>query len=304
MKKQLNFLTVALLGITSLLVSYAQETDGKPMVRPVARPVPTLLREEARPASSTREAAIENSKNVRMEARADIKGAIDQKKEEVMNLRDDMKMGIDEIAKQKRDDVRAVLESTSTTPGEKQEAVKKLRADYMAEIEQKRTEFKSQLEERKTEMKSTIEAKRADLKTKLASIKDERKQNLALSVNDKFQALNKKAVETLSNTVTRQEAVLQKIKERVAILSGEGVDVTVLNSQIGDIDAKIADVRSAILSQSEKVYTIDVTTEDELKTNTEATRNSLRTDITALHDAVTSISTLIKNIVSSLNTNQ
>lgn len=193
-----------------------------------------------------------------------------------------------------------VMEERKEIRMETRNTIGGLRDGARKEISKTREEFRVEMKEKADEVKVRIDQKRDELKKKLSVIKDERKKELVLTINDKFQALNKKAVERLGESMNRQEDAIKKLKERMTNPAFSNQNNTAINTQIANAEAKIAEVRSKLSTQSGKVYTINVTTEASLKANTEAQRLALKADITAIQDSIKSISELIRSAAKDL----
>jgi hypothetical protein len=283
MRKNISIPTMSLLSlmIASTYFAYAQDATT---VAPTGtmKPAPTGIMR----------ANVAERQNARMDAQTAIADLRADKKEAVAGIRAE--------ASSTREMIRGGLAEMRTNAS----STKADREALHADLQKQRADFKVEIEAKRAEAKIKIEARRTELQGKLSALKDERKKNVALQVNDKFQTLNQKAVDTLSNSLTRQEDVIQKIKDGASALTAEGKDVSLITSKLPDIEAKIASNRSQLTAQSAKVYTIEVTTEANLKANTEATRDALKKDIDTLRDSVKSVSDMIREVAKALATIQ
>ena len=297
MRKTLRASTLSILGLaeSATCLVYAQETAGiapKSATIENTRPVPAVMR-----------ANLEERKAVRAETKEAVTDLRADRKEAVTGLQAERREAV-MTAQGNASNTRAMLKERAVQAGMSasttREEMMKNREANRAQIEQTRANFKLQIDAKREETKKNVEAKKAELQQKIAGIKDERKKNLALTINDKFQDLNKKATEQLSQTVTRQEEVIQKIKDRVATLTEQGKDASVVTTKLSDAESKIAGLRAQILAQSAKVYTIAVTTEATLRPDTEKTRDAIRTDIETIRTSVKAVSDILRSTATDL----
>lgn len=261
MKKIVNIVTVFGLVFSAVLTAQAQDT------------------------SVSISATSEGGAPVRVETHGEVRG-------DIPPVRPLLQEGKD-IKMEARNDINRLRQSG-------REISQQMNNEARVEILKSREEFKAQMETRKVELQAKIDVKREELKKKLAGIKNEKKIALSLNINDKFQALNKKAVERLAESVDRQEDAVKRLKERMSNPAFSSQNNSSVSVQIANAETKIAEVRAKLTAQSAKVYTVNVTTEAALKANTEAQRLALRSDIDVLHDSIKDVSELIRSAAKDL----
>jgi hypothetical protein len=201
----------------------------------------------------------------------------------------DIKASSTEERKQLQDELRKKAEEARAEFAQKREEARK-------EIEKDRNEFRAQITEKKAEIKKLITTKREELASKLKVIKDEKKQQIALNIGDQFQQINAKVLANLTNIITKEEIILQKISSRVDILSIQNSDVTSLKDALSSANAALATARAAIVSQTAKVYTIAVKTEATLKNDTSTTKQLLEKDLNGVRDVVKALHESVKKV--------
>lgn len=153
---------------------------------------------------------------------------------------------------------------------------------------------------RREEIKQKFEDEKVRLGGKLKTIKDERKRNMVKKVNEQFQEINTKKLEHFSNALKQMEEVLLKIKTRAAKASA-GADTSTLNTKIATFETAVTVARAAIVAQSAKIYSIEITTEDNLKNNTGVTRQALQADLKTVFDLVKNAHESLKDIMKELS---
>lgn len=233
----------------------------------------------------------------RQELRDQTRKEVELQREENKQGREDGLKMLNQEREQNMEDIKAKMQNTlqerkDLTQEQKdniKSQVKELsdkQKEIIETIKIKREEFKNQMELNKETLKAKIEEARATLKTNLLKIKDERKQGIVENIADRITELNATLTERLSSRVDQIEGVLAGIKSRTDKAEKAGLDVTAVKESITKVEDAISKARASILSQSEKSYTINITTETALKTDVTKTRDSFKADIKATEDMV------------------
>lgn len=164
--------------------------------------------------------------------------------------------------------------------------VKDERMDNRDEIEASRKEFRKDMSAKMIEMKGKITTQRENFKKSLLKIKDEKKRATAENINVKVQDLNAKATDQFSASISRIENVLVNIEARINSSGVTGADVSAVTANNAVAVKAIADAKAAIVIQSGKIYTINVTDEKTLRAEAQKVRDALNTDLRAVNEKV------------------
>ncbi len=201
----------------------------------------------------------------------------------------------------KKDNIKDVLKMRQNV--EQEMRIKKMAvtvASSSKDMDARREEFKKQFESKKEEAKKKIEDEKVRLAEKLKTIKDERKKEVIKKISGQFQEINTKKLEHFSNVLKQMEGVLVKIKARAEKATAGGADMSALNVKIAAFETAVTTARAAIVAQSAKVYSIEVTTDEHLKNNTGATRQALQKDLKTVFDLVKNAHEALKGITKEL----
>lgn len=211
-------------------------------------------------------------------APAIVKPVMQQELQRIQQLRKDAVGGIKDMRGDLRQDVKTIQQNVRVGTTTREDAKKA--------IEARRADFKQQVDIKKEEAKKKIESEKTLLKEKLKAVKDEKKKQAVQKVNDQINALNAKRLEHFTNVLNQIEDVLKKVGSRADKAALRGLDVGVVKTNMTAVEASIAAARAAIVAQSSKTYTINITTEGELKNNTGAARQALHADLATVRDLV------------------
>ena len=223
-----------------------------------------------------------------------------EKENKMRDIRQIKQEAEQEIKKKKmevRDGFRAEVKDVREQSSLKREEIKENLKDDMGT---RREEFKKQFEVKKEEVKKKFEEEKVRLTEKLKTIKDEKKKEVVKRVSGQFQEINTKKLEHFSNVLKQMEEVLTKIKARAEKATAGGSDISALNAKIVAFETAVTGARAAIVAQSAKVYSIEITTEEHLKNNTGATRQALQKDIKTVFDLVKNAHEALKDIMKEL----
>ena len=287
MKKE-HMLLVATLGLAFVAIpAFADDrTSGFGVLSPTKIMVSTSTTRVSVPAiqQNRLQKAKRDIESVRKEVRTEISDIREGAHKEVREARE----GLRDEAKNLRQGFFASSTAKGTAP-----MIKRL-------IEERREEFKDQLEVRREEVKNKIETERLRLNEKLKTLKDERKKQIIQKVNTEIQALNARKLDHYSNVLNQIEEVLKKVGTRVDNASARGLNVATVRTNITAVETAIATARTAIVAQSTKVYTVAITTEENLKNDTGVTRQALREDLSVVQNLVKTAYTALRTTAVSL----
>lgn len=188
-------------------------------------------------------------------------------------------------------------DSSRNTGKQIQDAIKENREAFKTSLEQRQEEFKNALEAKRKEVKEKIEVKRIELKERLAKIKDERKKKIVERISNQLNELNERMLNHFSNVLEKLDAVLLKISSRADKAESRGLNVQAVRGAISEAKSAIAVSRAAISTQSAKVYSITVNTEDTLKVDVGKTRQALHDDLAKVRETVKMAKEAIRKVL-------
>lgn len=123
--------------------------------------------------------------------------------------------------------------------------------------------------------KEKLASKAAALKSKLQAFKDQKKALLAERINANLNVINQNQTRQMQKNLGIMSAILDKLEAR------GGTSNTILKAK-----ETIASASSAVIAQSQKDYTITVTSETKIKADAKLARDKLHADLTAVRKLV------------------
>lgn len=146
-------------------------------------------------------------------------------------------------------------------------------------------------------MKERIATREAALKARLDTFKDKRKAQVAERVNTNLNSINQKQTSQMQTHLDRMSELLTKLEERVNKPTPDIKDVTAAKAAIASSMASISLASDAVAAQAEKDYTINLTTESQVRVDAQAMRDQLRTDLTSTRSLVVEAKQSVANAV-------
>lgn len=207
---------------------------------------------------------------------------LDQKMEDRKIKMEDRRIKIED----KKIDFEKKIEDRKIKIDEKKIQIDQKREDMLKNVLEKRKEFELKKEELKTEMKTKSEAAKEALKKTLGAMKDEKKKASVENIANIIENANKNTSTRFTNTVNSVENVLVSIKSRTEKVGATGSDTTTVLSDITAAETLISEARTAISTQSAKVYSIDTTDPTKVKEIMKSTRDTFNADIKAVQEKV------------------
>ena len=205
---------------------------------------------------------------------------------------------------------RPTYEDTDISVETQLEMTKKreaLKAEMEANLKLKREAMKEKVQETKEEIKTEMKDvkdqamdKMGDLKTKIEEMKDKKKKGAA----EKVMATRTKAFEGFTKVLENILKTENKVKERIAQTKALGIDVTVAESNMVTVDAKLAHAKDNILKAatllSSKTEKLTEAEKKELKELATAIQQDFKESRMLLNDTVKSLKDSIKEYRASL----
>lgn len=111
----------------------------------------------------------------------------------------------------------------------------------------------------------------AQLKTKLLTFKNKVKAEAVQRISDNLNRINKKRADDMADNLSRMTEILNKLSK---------------NTPDASASAAIATAKEAVTDQSQKDYTVSVTTENKVKTDAKTVRDQLAADLLATRKLV------------------
>lgn len=161
-------------------------------------------------------------------------------------------------------------------------------------LEVKTASREARMEERKENMASRAGA----LKARLQAFKDKTKAITAERVSDNLTKINKQRTAEMNKQLDKMSGLVARLEKRVAEVKLKGTDTTVVESSIAKVKEAITSARSAVKAQSEKDYTITVSSETNIKTDVKSSRNLLYNDLNAVHMQIVSVRKQLSETIS------
>ena len=147
-------------------------------------------------------------------------------------------------------------------------------------------QVKRQMEAKKELLKATIEKSKLALKNQIAKIKDEKKKAGVEKITTKVTELNAKATENLLDINSKIELILFRIKSKTENAKAKGLAVTDIEEKIAEAEKSLTDSKNAIVTQSVKIYSINIKGDSTVKTTMGSLMKNFTKDINSLRDKI------------------
>lgn len=137
--------------------------------------------------------------------------------------------------------------------------------------------------------KEGVASKAAVLKIRLDAFKDKRKAQIAERVNTNLNKINQKQTDQMKKHLDLMTSLLDKLETRV--------NEEEVKTAIAPARATIATASATVVAQSQKDYTITVSSESKIRTDAQAMKNQLKTDLQAVRKGVIDAKRSVSNAV-------
>lgn len=154
-----------------------------------------------------------------------------------------------------------------------------------------REESRTILKDKREELKD----KKEEFREKLQTIRDEKKRAMVERIDEKISRMNNTHTARFSKTLEKLEMILNRITEHGQNLKSKGIDTLKLDSAVASAKTAINAAKVAVESQSAKTYTIDVASENRLKTTVGSIVSMFRKDLRDVHKTVVDAKQAVQN---------
>ncbi|MBI2049487.1 hypothetical protein HYT32_01035 [Candidatus Roizmanbacteria bacterium] len=155
-------------------------------------------------------------------------------------------------------------------------------------LKDKMTDLKEERASAISQAKEQMQLLRDQFKERLQTIKDTRKRILTEKIDSNIANANKKHTDRFGVVLTRVQELLDKINSEV----NDAKSILLVK----DAQSKIDLAKDSVASQAAKVYTINITTEGNLRINVGTTISQFRKDLVAVHKLVVDARQAVVNL--------
>lgn len=177
-----------------------------------------------------------------------------------------------------------------TNSGTTRKDLAQQRVDSRKEIAQVRIEALNSLKEK-------IASRQATLKLKLSTFRDKIKAQITDRINTTLNRINQNQTTQMQKHLDKMSKILAKLQTRVNSNSPDIKDINLANLAIASASSSIASASAAVKLQSEKDYTLNISTESAVRKEAQATRNLLHTDLQNLRKLVIDAKQAVANAI-------
>ena len=149
-----------------------------------------------------------------------------------------------------------------------------------------RVALKEQIRDERVKLQEKLKSEHENLKERLKGIRDEAKKNMVEKIDSSLLKLNERKTNQWTAALEKLESVLKRVLERAEKAKAGGKDITSVTSASGAASTAIAAAKDAVLAQSQKIYTLQITDEQGLKNAVRAAREILNSDLKAVQEKV------------------
>lgn len=153
-------------------------------------------------------------------------------------------------------------------------------------------------------IKETQASREAILRTKLQAFKNQKKASAAARINTNLNQINQKQVEQMQKHLETMSQILDRLEARVNQGAPDIKDPVSAKAAIASAREAWASASAAIVTQSQKDYTIKVTSEAKVREDAKTLRDALHADLLALRKTVLNTKQAISNAIKVAKSNK
>jgi hypothetical protein len=146
--------------------------------------------------------------------------------------------------------------------------------------------FKAQIKKEQEQSKTELETKKTKFKEELQVINDARKKEILQRLETNFKTINDKRVAQMTEQLGKLQQILDKVIARAIAAKQTGKNTTNVDAMTLQCQTNITAAQAAVTAQSGHTYTIEISTESEVKSNVGTTRQTFELDMKSVNTAM------------------
>ncbi|MBI2019359.1 hypothetical protein HYS95_01660 [Candidatus Daviesbacteria bacterium] len=162
---------------------------------------------------------------------------------------------------------------------------------------QKAISIREKTDEKIATIQDKIASRAASLKARLEQFKDQKKAAIAERVNINLNKINQNQTAQMQKHLGVISNVLDKLEARVNQGTPDVKDPATARAAIADARSAIASASAAVTEQTQKDYTITVTSEAKVRTDAQVQRQQLHGDLKAVRQQVITAKQSVGNAI-------
>lgn len=157
--------------------------------------------------------------------------------------------------------------------------------------------LKVNVENRMENIREKLASRAAALRVKLNAFKDKRKAEIAERVNTNLNRINQNQTDQMQRHLKAMSVILDKLEARVESGNPDIKDPAAATSAIASARIIIASTTATVSTQTEKDYTIQITSESRIRADAKNMRDKLHTDFQTVRKAVIEAKQAVANAI-------
>lgn len=176
---------------------------------------------------------------------------------------------------------------------QKRKNLQEKREDIKERVQKRRENFEERLQERK----ERIASRAAALKEKLAKFKDKVKAERVERINTRLNQINDKRTDQMLKHLKNMSSILSRLESRVNQATQNGKGTSAATAVIASAKASIETAKTAVETQAENDYSIDVSSESTIREDSKSARDKLHSDLSSVRELVIAAKQAVANAI-------
>lgn len=176
-------------------------------------------------------------------------------------------------------------------------------ASKTAERKEKITDHKVKVASFSAERKAKVASKEAELKNKLSLFRDKKKASLVEKINHRLLQINSKSTTHFQEMIDKMNKIVERLETKIATEEANGADVTSIRNAVSEAKAAITAAQTAVDTQTEKDYSVVVSTETKVSEDARLAKNNLHNDLKTTHDLMVTARQSLAKAISTAQSN-
>ncbi len=168
-------------------------------------------------------------------------------------------------------------------------------------FKEKREELREDIAKKRQEAREEFREKKQEFRERLSEIRDEKKKEILEHLDNRINEIKTHRVDQMTKHLNKISEVLEKVVGRAADAKANGKDTSAVDAAVTIAQAAIGAAQSCLTTQAGKQYVIELTTEENAKTDVGAVHQQLRADLTVCHQLIVAARQSVRTAIQALS---
>lgn len=153
-------------------------------------------------------------------------------------------------------------------------------------LREKRQDLRENVQQKRENLREQVQQRKKEFRKQLQTIRDQKKRAAVERINTKIANINKRRTDRMEKTLAKLRGILERISQKAEQAKTNGKDTTTVDVAITQAQTALSTTEATVNTQAAKQYTIQIESEEKLRSTVGTTVGGLQQDLRDTHKTV------------------